>query len=45
MTIGTSNGGVSAQKGACLATVSGAEECAWCVVGMTTEVGVYENLM
>ena len=44
VTIGTSNGGVSAQKGACLATVSGSGECAWCGVGMTTEAGVYENL-
>ena len=44
MTIGTSNGGVSAQMGACFVPVSSAGECAWCGVGMTTEVGVYENL-
>ena len=45
VTIGTSNGGVSAQVGACLTPVSGAGECAWCGGSMTTEVGVYENLM
>ena len=44
VTIGTSNGGVSAQVGACFVPVSGVGECAWCGVGMTTEAGVYENL-
>ena len=44
VTIGTSNGGVSAQVGACFAPVSGVGECAWCGVGMATEAGVYENL-
>ena len=39
-TIGTSDGGVRAQVGACLTPVSGAGECAWCGVSMTTEVGV-----
>ena len=50
VTIGTSNGGVSAQVGAYiyiyiyLTLISGAGECAWCGVSLIMEVGVYENL-
>ena len=44
VTIGTSNGGVSAQVEACLTPVSGAGDCAWCGVSTTMEVEVYENL-
>ena len=44
VTVGTSDGGVSAQVGVCLTPVSGAGDCAWCGVSTTMEVGVYENL-
>ena len=45
VTIGTSNGGVSAQVGTRLTPISGAGECAWCGISLTTEVGVYKNFM
>ena len=44
LTFGTSDGGVGAQVGACLAPASGTGECAWCGVYMAAEVGVYKNV-
>ena len=38
LTFGTSDGGVGAQVGECLAPVIGAGECAWCGVYTAAEV-------